>query len=744
MVDFEALDERLEQAARRRISATESERETTLASLDGDPLTSEPNTSRRRAASLRREASISNRPSGAEARQGPRSNFVPVAFLEAGAMAARSVARVSLFGGSRTGTGFLISPDLFITNFHVLPSPDHANAAEIEFELEVDPSGRTRPQTVYRLDADRLFIASDVDLLDYVIVAVGERVSGPRQLQDFGYNALSASANKHAIGEFANIIQHPDGRPKEVVLQDNLIAARYETALHYLADTEPGSSGSPVFNNLWQVIALHHWGAVKDPGAHPTGFAPDSVNEGIRISRIVKDITEQQDGLAAPGRELVINALDRGNSARPYETTRSRSDTEPVTAPHQRVNADGTVTWQIPVEITVGIGGVGHAPASAAHIAPTEHQSRVSTDTGPGTGRPFGPEARDMSALAASEGYDPNFLPGVAIPLPEIRDGVAVDLFPQFQRCCRPSHELAYTHFSVVMHKERKMAMLTACNIDGKSVFGLTRKTGERYLYADKPQAISARLAEAAEASSWFYDDRIAREFQTGAPFYDRRNNNRLSPGEDQDFAARIDFSRGHIVRRLDPVWGTLEQGLAADADSHAWPNVAPQTSKFNAHNRDSSDWSPGEEKRLWAALENTILRAAHDDKKRITVFGGPIFSDDDPVYAGLPDNEYRRQVPLEFWKVACWLDEDGDLRSLAMRVSQRDTLLRAGAEALDDTASLLALKDFLTTVAKLEEDIDMRFPDAVRQADIRRGRQGEELATLSFEETLDRVSPTR
>jgi endonuclease G, mitochondrial len=64
----------------------------------------------------------------------------------------------------------------------------------------------------------------------------------------------------HSLGEVANIVQHPDGRLKEVVLRENRLVARLDTVLHYVADTEPGSSGSPVFNNQWQAIALHHWG----------------------------------------------------------------------------------------------------------------------------------------------------------------------------------------------------------------------------------------------------------------------------------------------------------------------------------------------------------------------------------------------------------------------------------------------------------------------------------------------------
>jgi V8-like Glu-specific endopeptidase len=57
-----------------------------------------------------------------------------------------------------------------------------------------------------------------------------------------------------------------------------------ESLLHYRTPTDPGSSGSPVFNSEWEVIALHHSGSSKTPRLHGGGFY--EANEGIALSAI--------------------------------------------------------------------------------------------------------------------------------------------------------------------------------------------------------------------------------------------------------------------------------------------------------------------------------------------------------------------------------------------------------------------------------------------------------------------------
>jgi endonuclease G len=84
-------------------------------------------------------------------------------------------------------------------------------------------------------------------------------------------------------GEHVIIIQHPNGGLKQIVLTANQVINLWEHRLYYTTDTMPGSSGSPVFNDLWQVIAIHHAGGdlrMNDKGDRRF------INEGILVSAV--------------------------------------------------------------------------------------------------------------------------------------------------------------------------------------------------------------------------------------------------------------------------------------------------------------------------------------------------------------------------------------------------------------------------------------------------------------------------
>ena len=107
-----------------------------------------------------------------------------------------------------------------------------------------------------------------------------------RFLTYFGYTAGNKYGHlnlrpsvSYPSGLRLNVVQHPRGRKKEVVVQQNELRDTHTNVIHYYSDTDYGSSGSPVFNNTWDLMALHH---ARNPA--------ESANEGIRIDKIVADL----------------------------------------------------------------------------------------------------------------------------------------------------------------------------------------------------------------------------------------------------------------------------------------------------------------------------------------------------------------------------------------------------------------------------------------------------------------------
>ena len=106
----------------------------------------------------------------------------------------RAVARVEVQtpGATTSGTGFLISPDLFITNQHVINDAAGAAHANIIFDDEIDQQGNPGQRTIYRLLPERLAIFSDESELDYAVIAIGDRLDGGAAIADLGIAPLAS------------------------------------------------------------------------------------------------------------------------------------------------------------------------------------------------------------------------------------------------------------------------------------------------------------------------------------------------------------------------------------------------------------------------------------------------------------------------------------------------------------------------------------------------------------------------
>lgn len=236
-------------------------------------------------------------------------NFLDIDMLAGAIYSAQAVGRIELPKGRAHGTGFLVGPDLILTNYHVFKSKDVLERAVIRFDYQANADGVVTQGRVFEFVPD-FYIGSPDTELDFALVKVKGEPLAERKMQpedeDLGYlellrrgrhrGYLLVSPSLIVEHERVNIIQHPNGNPQKVVLTQNYVLTNMSAdRVHYLADTLPGSSGSPVLNNHWEVIALHHSG-----GAHPPQKAtPDlqkllkgqfKFNEGIPIRAILPKI----------------------------------------------------------------------------------------------------------------------------------------------------------------------------------------------------------------------------------------------------------------------------------------------------------------------------------------------------------------------------------------------------------------------------------------------------------------------
>src|SRR4051812_3012827 len=165
-------------------------------------------------------------------------------------------------------------------------------------------------------------------------------------------------------------------------------------------------------------------------------------------------------------------------------------------------------------------------------------------------------------------GFDPMFR-GPEAPFPTL-DGVQTVL-------------LHYTHFSVLVRPDRRLAATTAVGIDG------------------------ATLRDIERDDDWRFDPRLEESAQTGNDVY-----------------ADNDLDRGHLVRRRDPAWGSDDEARSANADTFFFTNAAPQAAQFNR----------GVE--LGNGLENSLLETAAPSQRGLVVLPGPVLAADDPPYRGI------------------------------------------------------------------------------------------------------------
>jgi len=181
--------------------------------------------------------------------------------------------------------GKLLHPSLgeapiLVTNAHVLATKDidpaaalRPNKARVSFE--------TGPNATAKLGVDKILFSSPRNQLD-VTVATLANVPALTVLDELADELPLIGEAEHHV----RVIGHPGGRGLSYSMDDNLLLDHDNIRLHYRAPTEAGSSGSPVFDREWQLLALHHRGLSSMPRLNG-GVGAYKANEGISLLEII-------------------------------------------------------------------------------------------------------------------------------------------------------------------------------------------------------------------------------------------------------------------------------------------------------------------------------------------------------------------------------------------------------------------------------------------------------------------------
>lgn len=567
-------------------------------------------------------------------------------------------------------TGFMVSERLLLTNNHVFETEEDALDSQVQFNYEYDRLGNPKNTITFRLDPGAFF--RSVKELDYCLVAVAPTdIEGKVPIQQIGYLYLDRNLGKLGTEgkEALNIVHHPQGNYKQLSIRENVFTRIMDRTIWYESDTAQGSSGSPVFNDQWQVVALHHSGVPhqdsagnfldKDNQVIPMVNGKIDINkvhwianEGIRISVILKDldINARNHPLIA---QMAIAPTEIAGATTPPQVESNR----PATALPQ--NSSGNkIDISVPLEFFQATGQI--------HVHLSNQNPALNAPLYAGTGTSSNAselfleklkEERELQLdFSKAKGYRSNFL-GVPIPFPQPNKSTK-----KFAAKINGSSEiiLKYPNYSVIYHSLRKMPMISGINVEGD---------------------LKKRKDNTERVDDWLRDPRIPFDIQLNDRFY-----------------RGTGFDKGHMARREDANWGNTAAEAKTNADlTCMYTNACPQVPTLNRSNR----------KGLWGKLEMAILekgaQAEAGRLAKISVFNGPVFKDDDPVLQGIP-------IPLDYWKIVLWLTDQKQLKATAFLLSQEGMVDDIDFDEAIDLDDNVEFAPYMVSIATLESLTGLDF----------------------------------
>jgi endonuclease G len=637
------------------------------------------------------------------------NDLLPINYLQIGEAKSRAVGRLRYFdlrvARNAMASGFLVSPDLVMTNHHVFSAADSFRDAFIDFDYAYGADGRELDRITFQLDPEKFFYANAT--LDCAVIGIKNMdEANAHQATGRGYLVLNPDQGKTGVGDSATIIQYPGGDYQQIALRRNEILEIKPDALTYVSDTAPGSSGSPVFNDQWQVIALHSAGVAKkdptgkfyvDKNNNPIPVVNGQVdssqivwesNTGIRVTAIMADLLAQPAFRTNPYLQFLNRPDYSDNKARNNQTNNGQPLTHESVSnknnPMNSININPSSSRPgITININVNLGDA--APASRLTASQQAPATAATTS-----------ETEDFEAKLADEqnadyshcnGFDKLFM-GAETPMPKLGAQLA-------RKVATLTHNpkenvLRYEHYSTIVHSVRRMPVVSAINVEGDPV---------------------VRRDKAARQDNWMRDNRIPFDVQLNDAFY-------KSSG----------FDKGHMSRREDAKWGNTAAGAESAAQMTCmYTNACPQVPDIN---RAVYGYHG-----LWGQLEQIVLEQGAEgergDASKMCVYNGPVFVDTDPTFKGV-------QVPMRFFKVVVWRNAAKEMKATAFILSQENLVGDIQFEELQFDQKFI---EHQCSIPYLEKLTDLTFTGIGQYDTWTQGEGGPEVKPVTRAEVENHVT---
>ena len=232
-------------------------------------------------------------------------------FLDRVARAEPRVCRIAipLPGKIGYGTGFLVGNDRVLTNWHVAALIQQANVSPASVRLRF---GYKKDAQGIEINSGRVYALASSAPLASLPYAPGDSAPGGREAQagELDYALLTVSGSPGTDSALQNpvlggaargfmdlnsvqplptqnlgvfVLGHPSHEPMAISSGRVLSIAASGLRMRHDAYTLNGSSGSPVFDANFNLVALHHAG---EPGSGPAQY-----NQAVPLALVAADIT---------------------------------------------------------------------------------------------------------------------------------------------------------------------------------------------------------------------------------------------------------------------------------------------------------------------------------------------------------------------------------------------------------------------------------------------------------------------